>query len=82
MKIRVAFIVWTLKYMSGSERVIFDIARKLDKNRYSVKLISFEDGPERKEYEDGFPFYIDFKNFNVIFRYHRVMMVKSLIGIQ
>jgi hypothetical protein len=35
-----------------------------------------------KIFEDVFPLYIDLKNFNVIFMYHRVMMVKGLIGIQ
>jgi glycosyltransferase involved in cell wall biosynthesis len=50
-KIKVAFILWSLIGMGGSERVVYDITRNLDRQRYSVLIISFEDGPVRTLYE-------------------------------
>ena len=52
MNIKIAFIIWSLRGMGGSERVVYDIIRKLDKKRYTILLISFEDGPVRKLYEN------------------------------
>jgi glycosyltransferase involved in cell wall biosynthesis len=51
-KIRVAFIVWTLEGMGGSERVVYDLARKMDRTGFELILIGFCDGPVRKRYED------------------------------
>lgn len=45
-------MLWTLEGMAGSERVVYDIVRKLDQERYSVVIIGFADGPVRKMYED------------------------------
>ena len=50
--IRIAFVVWTLEGMGGSERVVYDIVRKLDKKIFSPYIISFREGPDRKVYED------------------------------
>ena len=49
--VTVAFVLWTLKAMGGSEKVVYDIARKLDKKLYPLVIVSFEDGPVRKMYE-------------------------------
>ena len=49
---RIAFVVWTLRGMGGSERVVYDIARKLNKELYTAIIVSFEDGPVRKVYEN------------------------------
>jgi glycosyltransferase involved in cell wall biosynthesis len=51
-KKRIAFIVWTLEGMGGSERVVYDLARKIDRNGFELILIGFSDGPVRKRYED------------------------------
>ncbi len=51
-KIRIAFVVWTLEGMAGSEHVVFDIVRKLNKNRYEILILSFKDGPIRNLYEN------------------------------
>jgi len=51
-KIVVAFVSWTLIGMGGSEHVVYDIARKLDRKHFSVIIISFEDGPVRYLYEE------------------------------
>lgn len=51
VKIKIAFVIWTLVGMGGSERVVYDIARKLDRKRYTILLISFEEGPVRELYE-------------------------------
>jgi glycosyltransferase involved in cell wall biosynthesis len=50
-KIKIAFVIWTLEGMAGSERVVFDIVRTLDKNKYETFVLSFRDGPIRKLYE-------------------------------
>lgn len=50
-KIRIAFVVWTLEGMGGSEHVVFDIARKLDRNMFEVVIVGFKDGPVRNRYE-------------------------------
>jgi glycosyltransferase involved in cell wall biosynthesis len=47
----IAFVIWTLQGLGGSERVVYDIARKLDRGRYRVHLVSFDDGPLRAAYE-------------------------------
>lgn len=49
---RIAFVVWSLAALGGSERVVYDIARKLDRDRYDVQVIGFEDGPLRSLYEE------------------------------
>jgi len=50
-KIKVAFILWTLEGMGGSERVVYEVASKLDKGLYSVLIVSFKEGPVRMMYE-------------------------------
>ena len=50
-KIRIAFVLWTLEGMGGSEHVVFDIVRKLDKDRFYILVISFKEGPVRHIYE-------------------------------
>jgi glycosyltransferase involved in cell wall biosynthesis len=51
-KINIAFIIWTLEGMGGSERVVYDLARKLDRSCYEVTVVGFRDGPVRKLYEE------------------------------
>ncbi|MCI0558652.1 MAG: glycosyltransferase [Nitrososphaera sp.] len=51
-KIKIALFVWTLEGMGGSERVVYDIARKLNKRRFTPIVISYQEGPVRKLYED------------------------------
>ena len=51
-RIKIAFILWTLGGMGGSERVVYDLARKLDPIAYDVFVISFSDGPVRNLYEE------------------------------
>lgn len=50
-KIRVAFVVWTFEGMGGSEHVVYDIIRKMDRDRFEVVIIGFKDGPVRDVYE-------------------------------
>lgn len=52
IKVKIAFVLWTLEGMGGSETVVFDIARKLNKNLFDVLIISFKEGPVRKIYEN------------------------------
>ena len=62
-EIKVAYVLWTLLGMGGSERVVYDSVRKLDKKRYSIVVISFEDGPIREIYEKlGVKIYVISKN--------------------
>lgn len=49
--INIVFVIWTLEGMAGSERVVYDIVRNLNKNTYSILIISFKDGPVRQLYE-------------------------------
>ncbi|MCB2141171.1 glycosyltransferase, partial [bacterium] len=51
-KIRIAFVLWTLETMGGSEHVVFDIVRKLDQNQFEIIVIGLSDGPVRKRYEN------------------------------
>ena len=51
-KIKIAFVIWTLEGMAGSEKVVFDIVRNLDKRKYELFLLSFKDGPIRNLYEN------------------------------
>ena len=49
--IKIAFIIWSLADMGGSERVVYDVVRKIDKKHFSPIIISFEDGLARELYE-------------------------------
>jgi len=49
---RIAFILWTLGGMGGSEKVVYDLSRKLDPAAYNVVIIGFSDGPARRLYEE------------------------------
>ena len=50
-KIRIAFVLWTFECMGGSEHVVYDIVRKLDKKKFHILIIGFKDGPFRQLYE-------------------------------
>jgi glycosyltransferase involved in cell wall biosynthesis len=50
-KMKVAFVVWTLEGMGGSERVVYDLSRKLDRNTHDVIVVSLRGGPVRGLYE-------------------------------
>jgi glycosyltransferase involved in cell wall biosynthesis len=50
-KTKVAFVVWTLEGMGGSEKLVYDLCGKLDRNKYDVIVISLRDGPVREQYE-------------------------------
>jgi 1,2-diacylglycerol 3-beta-glucosyltransferase len=50
--LNIGFFVWTLKGMGGSERVVFDIARKMKEFYKTTNIISFYDGPVRMLYEN------------------------------
>jgi len=50
-KIRIAFILWSLEGMGGSEHVVFDIVRKLDKDLFDVLVIGLREGLIRNLYE-------------------------------
>ena len=82
-KIKVAFVIWTLIGMGGSERVVYDIARKLDRERYSVIIITFEDGPVRNIYKDiGITVYIISKkkwiDLDFILRLRKVFVMERI----
>lgn len=49
---KVAFLIWTLEGMGGSEKVVYDLARKFDKAAYEIVIVAFSDGPVRKLYEE------------------------------
>lgn len=51
MKIKIAFVLWTLDGMGGSEKVVYDLARKLDKKVFEVVIIGFSDGPVKKLFQ-------------------------------
>jgi len=48
--VRILFILVTFD-TGGSERVVFDICRKLDRERFSPMVVAFSDGPLRKRFE-------------------------------
>lgn len=50
-KIRIAFILWSLEGMGGSEHVVFDIVRKLNKELFEILVVSFREGMVRNAYE-------------------------------
>jgi glycosyltransferase involved in cell wall biosynthesis len=47
----VAFVLWTLEGMGGSEKVVYEIARKIDREKFDVIIVAFSDGPVREIYE-------------------------------
>lgn len=51
IKIRIAFITWSLEGIGGSEAIVYDVARKILDIGYFVYIFSFKDGPVRKLYE-------------------------------
>lgn len=51
-KIFIAFVLWTLDGMGGSEHVVFDIVQRLDKSKFEVLVVSFKDGFARSLYEN------------------------------
>lgn len=48
---KIAFVLWTLCGMGGSERVVYDVARKLKEKGHSIFIVSLEDGPIRQCYQ-------------------------------
>jgi L-malate glycosyltransferase len=69
-KINIAFVLWTLEGMGGSERVVYDIARKLDSKAYSLVIVSFRNGPVREIYEKlGAKVYVIPKQKRIDFRF-------------
>ncbi len=82
-KIRIAFIVWTLEGMSGSEKVVYDIVRKLDQRRYYIVIVGFANGPVRKMYEDiGAMVYVISKkkrvDFQFIYDLRRILLNENI----
>ncbi|RJQ69643.1 MAG: glycosyltransferase family 1 protein [Desulfobacteraceae bacterium] len=51
-KIKIGFVIWTLKNMGGSEKLIYDIVRKLSGQRFEKYLISLDDGPVKDIYQN------------------------------
>ena len=51
-RIKIAFVLWSLSAMGGSEKVVYDIARKIDKTRFDPIIIAYEDGPIRSLYAE------------------------------
>lgn len=49
---KIAFVIWSLAGMGGSERVVYDIVRNMDRGAFSTIVIGFEDGPARALYEN------------------------------
>ena len=83
MVTRIAFVVWTLRGMSGSETVVYDIARKLNKKLYPTIIVSFEDGPVRKMYEAlGAKVYVISKkkriDFKFIYDLRRILLSEKI----
>lgn len=71
-RIRVAFGIWTLEGIGGSEKVVYDLARSLDRKFFEVFIISFSDGPVRRLYEDiGIEVYCVEKKQSLGFRFLR-----------
>jgi L-malate glycosyltransferase len=82
-RINIAFIVWTLIGMGGSERVIYDIVRKLDKQRFSILIIGFNDGPVRELYEKlGIRVIVLLKkgryDFGFILRLRKILLAEAI----
>jgi glycosyltransferase involved in cell wall biosynthesis len=50
-KVNIAFVLLSLCNTGGSERVVFDLVRKLNKTLFRVVIVGFCDGPLRMEYE-------------------------------
>ena len=50
-KVNIAFVLLSLSDTGGSERVVFDLVRKMDRTLFAIIIISFHDGPLRKIYE-------------------------------
>lgn len=49
-KISLGFVVWSLDALGGSEKVVYDIARKLNRMDYVITVISLKDGHMRERY--------------------------------
>lgn len=82
-KIRIAFVLWTLKTMGGSEHVVFDIVRKLDLNQFEILVIGLSDGPVRKRYEDiGIKVETVFKkskfDFNFVQKFRQILVSNKI----
>jgi glycosyltransferase involved in cell wall biosynthesis len=57
--IKIGFFLWSLEALGGSERVVYDIARKLNRQFFTPVIISHKDGHVRKLYENaGIPVFI------------------------
>lgn len=58
-RIKLFFTILSLEGMGGSEKVVFDMVQKLNKDCYYIGIISFKDGPIRSLYESlGIKVYI------------------------
>lgn len=69
--------------MGGSERVVYNLARKIDRNGFDLILIGFADGPVRKRYEDmGVPVIILKKkehiDLSLIMKLRKVFRAQSI----
>jgi glycosyltransferase involved in cell wall biosynthesis len=50
-KIKIGFAIWTLKGMGGSEKLVYEVSSKLDRNKFEPCIISFEEGSVREIYQ-------------------------------
>ena len=50
-RIKIAFVLWSFDGMGGSERVVYDIIRKLNREIFEVLIIGFKDGEARNIFE-------------------------------
>ncbi len=69
--------------MSGSEKVVYDIVRKLDQRRYYIVIVGFANGPVRKMYEDiGAMVYVISKkkrvDFQFIYDLRRILLNENI----
>lgn len=82
-KIRIAFVLWTLKSMGGSEHVVFDIVRKLDHTKFHILVVGLDEGPVRNIYEEiGVKVEVVSKkkkfDFNFIKRFRHILLSEKI----
>ena len=51
-QINIGFVLWSLEHFSGSEKVVYDLAKRLDPRVYRLFILSIHDGPIRKIYNE------------------------------
>jgi glycosyltransferase involved in cell wall biosynthesis len=82
-KTKICLVVWTLKGMGGSEHVVYEIVRKINKAKYTPIVVSFDDGPVRSMYEElGVKVYTVSKmkkfDYHFLYKLRRILISENI----